>query len=172
MPKPPFDAPKPPPPPPPPGKKALQQPPTRLTSEQIQRAINEAVYIDASPHEWPKEDQIPLLCNAILDQTNMIDRLLSENRALQMQRTVVLPDIAKDCAAELAKSNVSEWRMKAELLDWVQQQIGNIYEGIATVKLSLDDATHSYTVSIGNRSTVGYGPNLTQALQKAREEEA
>jgi hypothetical protein len=47
----------------------------RLKLDEYQLAINEAIHIDASPHEWPKEDKIPLLCNAFLDAVETIDRL-------------------------------------------------------------------------------------------------
>ncbi len=53
-------------------------PKARLTLEQHQRAINEAVFIDASPHEWPTVEMIPLLCHCILDMVEMVDFLKHE----------------------------------------------------------------------------------------------
>ena len=50
----------------------------RLTPEQRRKAITEAMHIDASPHEWPKEDMIPLLCHALLDEVELSDRLTGE----------------------------------------------------------------------------------------------
>ena len=50
----------------------------RLTPEQRRKAITEAMHIDASPHEWPKEDMIPLLCHALLDEVERADGLSDE----------------------------------------------------------------------------------------------
>lgn len=53
----------------------MERPKARLTIDQHQRAINASIWIDASPHEWPTIKEIPLLCNCILDQTEMVDFL-------------------------------------------------------------------------------------------------
>jgi hypothetical protein len=47
----------------------------RLTPDQLSKAISESSFIDASPHEWPTVDMIPLLCNAVLDLAGENDRL-------------------------------------------------------------------------------------------------
>jgi hypothetical protein len=47
----------------------------RLTPDQLRKAINESLFIDASPHEWPTVDMIPLLCHAVLDLVEENDRL-------------------------------------------------------------------------------------------------
>jgi hypothetical protein len=60
-------------------RSSMTRPPkARLTLEQHQRAINEAVFIDASPHEWPTVEMIPLLCHCILDTVEMVDFLKHE----------------------------------------------------------------------------------------------
>lgn len=39
----------------------------RLTDEQLKMAVDKSTWIDASPHEWPTQEDIWLLCNAVLD---------------------------------------------------------------------------------------------------------
>ena len=60
-------------------------------------------------------------------------------------------------------------REKADLLDWIEQKIGNVYEGIETVRLNRDDATNSFLVAVGKDSLAGYGPTLLAALRAAKE---
>lgn len=52
-----------------------EQPKARLTLQQHQQAINEAIWIDASPHEWPTVDKMWLLCSALIDSVQMVDYL-------------------------------------------------------------------------------------------------
>lgn len=59
-------------------------------------------------------------------------------------------------------------REKADLLDWLEQQIGNVFEGIETVRLDRDDATNSFTVAIGKDYLAGYGHSLVAALRAAK----
>ena len=63
----------------------------------------------------------------------------------------------------------STLREKAELLDWIEKQIGNVYEGIETVRLHRDDATNSFIVAVGKHSLAGFGPTLLAALRAAKE---
>lgn len=59
-------------------------------------------------------------------------------------------------------------RADAERLNALEKMIGNVYEGIDAVRLSLDDATGSYTLSVGIAFS-GYGHTLRAAIDKARE---
>lgn len=61
--------------------KATQE---RLTFKQRQEAIDAAVWIDCSEQEWPTMDQMWLLCNALLDLSNMYDAALKENSQLRL----------------------------------------------------------------------------------------
>jgi len=63
----------------------MERPKARLTIDQHQRAINASIWIDASPHEWPTIKEIPLLCNCILDQTEMVDFLQRTIAALRAE---------------------------------------------------------------------------------------
>ena len=71
--------------------------------------------------------------------------------------------------ADRLRAEVERLREKADLLDWLEQQIGNVYEGIETVGLHRDDATNSFIVAIGKDCLAGYGHSLLAALRLARE---
>ena len=64
----------------------IEKPKARLTIEQHQEAINKAVWIDASPHEWPTSDDVWLLCNALLDSVMMVDYLMRRIAELEAER--------------------------------------------------------------------------------------
>ena len=84
----------------------MERPKARLTIDQHQRAINASIWIDASPHEWPTIKEIPLLCNCILDQTEMVDFL---------QRTIAA--IRAELAAarlEIEALRVKPWQEQIE----------------------------------------------------------
>ena len=63
-----------------------EKPKARLTIEQHQQAINEAIWIDASPHEWPTLEKVPLLCNALLDSVVMVDYFMKRLAAVEAER--------------------------------------------------------------------------------------
>lgn len=64
----------------------MEQPKARLTLQQSQQAINEAIWIDASPHEWPTIDKMGLLCSALIDSVQMGDYLRSRLAAVEAER--------------------------------------------------------------------------------------
>lgn len=71
---------------------------------------------------------------------------------------------------DAARQEVARLTERAHLLDWIEQKIGNVYEGIETVRLHRDDATNSFIVAIGKDSLAGYGPSLLDALRLARKD--
>lgn len=70
--------------------------------------------------------------------------------------------------ADKLRAEVERLREKADLLDWLEQQIGNVFEGIETVRLNRDDATNIFTVAIGKDFLAGYGHSLVAALRAAK----
>lgn len=69
-----------------------EKPKARLTIEQHQKAINEAIWIDASPHEWPTIDKMWLLCSALLDSVQMGDYLRSRLAVAEAERNAARGD--------------------------------------------------------------------------------
>jgi hypothetical protein len=67
---------------------------------------------------------------------------------------------------EALVTEMAALRADAARLNALEKMIGNVYEGIDAVTVSLDDATGSYTLSIG-RAFSGYGNTLRAAIDKA-----
>lgn len=84
----------------------------RLTIEQHQLAINEAIHIDASPHEWPTAEKIPLLCNALVDSVVMVDYLALRLAAVEQERDAARAEAAR--AVEALKAIRSHLGTKAK----------------------------------------------------------
>lgn len=72
----------------------MEQPKARLTLQQHQQAINEAIWIDASPHEWPTVDKMWLLCSALVDSVQMVDYLRSRLAAVEAKRDAARAEVA------------------------------------------------------------------------------
>lgn len=65
---------------------------------------------------------------------------------------------------------INNWRKKAELFDRLRELMGHIQDGSdKVVKLSQDDATQNYHVSVGSGTSFDYGFSLEQAILRAIE---
>lgn len=58
----------------------------RLSNDQRAEAVLLARFIDASEHEWPTAKDIPLLCNALIDEHN--DLLDARARVAELEGQV------------------------------------------------------------------------------------
>ena len=80
----------------------------RLTAEQRNRAVVMAQYIDCSPHEWPTERDIPVLCHALLDALNEIGTL-REAAAVALGRKGGKAKVSKGPLAGKSPEERAKW---------------------------------------------------------------
>ena len=92
----------------------MEQPKARLTLQQHQQAINEAIWIDASPHEWPTVDKMWLLCSALIDSVQLVDYLRIRLAAVEAERDAARAEAEKeekDCLQVIAERDEHEERL-------------------------------------------------------------